>query len=61
MFKQSIVVDDKSTEITKAIIDVNCDVQRVFSVIQNPEHFRHLTDLYLDSVYLQQFGIFSQK
>lgn len=32
MFKQSIAIEEKTTELVKSVIDIDCDVHRVFSV-----------------------------
>ncbi|KAI8847533.1 hypothetical protein BC829DRAFT_238570 [Chytridium lagenaria] len=35
-------------DISRAFVSINCDAERVFAVLSNPEHFRHIEDTFSD-------------
>ncbi|KAI9096081.1 hypothetical protein DFS34DRAFT_695230 [Phlyctochytrium arcticum] len=53
--KKRFLVGDDIAEITRAATTIHCDAERVFSVLSNPEHNRHLDEAYVDSEYLHSY------
>ncbi|KAJ3017423.1 PDZ domain-containing protein 8 [Thoreauomyces humboldtii] len=53
--KKRVLIDANVAELTRASITMHCDTERVFSVLSNPEHNRHVEDAYLGSEILHQF------
>ncbi|KAJ3068099.1 PDZ domain-containing protein 8, partial [Podochytrium sp. JEL0797] len=48
-------VEGGSAEFVLASVSINCDAERVFVMLSNPEHLRHVEPTYVDSVVVKQF------
>ncbi|TPX59721.1 hypothetical protein PhCBS80983_g02273 [Powellomyces hirtus] len=53
--KKRVLIDGEVAEITRASIQMQCDAERVFSVLSNPEHDRHVDDSYVGSEIVHQY------
>ena len=54
MFKQNVT---KGSDMFKSIMEIQCDSNRVYSVLSNPEHLRHSTDHFVHFSNDLSFGI----
>jgi hypothetical protein len=45
---------DELVEIHRAIISVSCDATRVFNILSNPVHFRHVYEQFVDTKILYE-------
>ncbi|KAJ3169046.1 PDZ domain-containing protein 8 [Geranomyces variabilis] len=55
--KKRVLVDGEVAELTRGSMKMQCDAERVFSVLSNPEHDRHVDDSYVGSEIVYQFGM----
>ncbi|TPX31738.1 hypothetical protein SmJEL517_g05029 [Synchytrium microbalum] len=53
--KKRVVVDGKLCEVSRGLIRIACDPDRVHSILSNPEHNRHVDEAYAGSNVLRQF------
>ncbi|KAJ3134642.1 PDZ domain-containing protein 8 [Geranomyces variabilis] len=55
--KKRVLVDGEVAELTRGSMKMQCDAERVFSVLSNPEHDRHVDDSYVGSEIVYQFAV----
>ncbi|TPX48143.1 hypothetical protein SeLEV6574_g02194 [Synchytrium endobioticum] len=53
--KKRVIVNGKLCEISRGLIHIACDPDRVYSILSNPEHNRHVDESYTGSNVLRQF------
>jgi hypothetical protein len=54
IFKKRLVEDDNVIEFTRGCLSISCDPIRVFGILANPVHFRHVYDNFLESSVLHE-------
>ncbi|KAI9355433.1 hypothetical protein DFJ73DRAFT_280855 [Zopfochytrium polystomum] len=54
--KRRLVAPGFQSELTKATISIDCDSERVYSILSHPEHFRHVEETYMASSIFRQFS-----
>jgi hypothetical protein len=54
VYKRRLVEDDSITEISRGIFSILCDPMRVFGILSNPAHFRHVYENFLESSVLYE-------
>ncbi|KAJ3412993.1 hypothetical protein HDV05_008644 [Chytridiales sp. JEL 0842] len=53
--RQQVHGTQQTVDVNKSIIQINCDAERVFSILSHPEHNRHIEESYLVSTVMKQF------
>ncbi|KAJ3181382.1 hypothetical protein HDU85_003697 [Gaertneriomyces sp. JEL0708] len=53
--KKRLLISDHVSEITRASLTIQCDAERVYSVLSNPEHLRHVQESYGGSEEVARF------
>ncbi|KAI8999761.1 hypothetical protein BC832DRAFT_198285 [Gaertneriomyces semiglobifer] len=53
--KKRLLISDHVSEITRASLTIQCDAERVYSVLSNPEHLRHVQEPYGGSEEVARF------
>jgi hypothetical protein len=56
VYKQTITKQDKLSDIVRGSFTVQCESLQVFSVLRNPEHYKHVCDFFVDFFICDEVG-----
>ncbi|RKP01728.1 hypothetical protein CXG81DRAFT_18487 [Caulochytrium protostelioides] len=54
--KKRMAMGGSSADVSRATVRINCDAERVFAVLSNPEYHRHVDEQFVEHTTLEQLG-----